>query len=73
MLDYYRSGVAMTPELHFSLVEVCVGVEEVAIIYRNQMDLLVVEAMHLGDDGLVRDVFVSHGERPSREGTSFNE
>jgi hypothetical protein len=39
VLSYYRDGLAASPGLRFSLVEVCTGVEDVTIVYRNQHDI----------------------------------
>jgi hypothetical protein len=61
VLSYYRDGLAASPGLRFSLVEVCTGVEDVTIVYRNQDDTLVTEALTLSEDGLARDVRVSYG------------
>ena len=61
VLSYYRDGLAASPDLRFSLVEVCVGVEDVTIVYRNQHDTLVTEALTLNEDGLAREVRVSYG------------
>ncbi len=61
VLSYYRDGLAASPDLRFSLVEVCTGVEDVTIVYRNQHDTLVTEALTLSEDGLARDVRVSYG------------
>ncbi|MDT5169059.1 MAG: hypothetical protein QOD02_2390, partial [Mycobacterium sp.] len=48
-------------DLRFSLVEVCTGVEDITIVYRNQRDKLVTEALTLNEAGLAREVRVSYG------------
>jgi hypothetical protein len=61
VLSYYRDGLARSAALRFSLVEVCTGVEDVTIVYRDQRDTLVTEALTLREDGLACDVRVSYG------------
>jgi SnoaL-like protein len=61
VLSYYRDGLAASSGLHFSLVEVCAGVDDITIVYRNQRDVLVTEALTLRNDGLVSEVRVSYG------------
>jgi len=61
VLSYYRDGLAASPGLRFTLVEVCVGVDEMTIVYRNHHDILVTETLVLGDDDLAREVRVSYG------------
>lgn len=61
VLSYYRAGLAASPDLRFSLVEVCTGVEDITIVYRNQHDTLVAETLTLSADGLARAVRVSYG------------
>jgi hypothetical protein len=61
VLSYYRDGLAASPELHFTLVEVCTGVDELTIVYRNQRDVVVTETLVLDDDGLASEVRVAYG------------
>ena len=61
VLSYYRDGLAASSGLRFSLVEVCTGVEDITIVYRNQRDTLVTEALTLNEDGLACQVGVSYG------------
>jgi hypothetical protein len=61
VLSYYRDGLAASSDLRFSLVEVCTGVEDITIVYRNQRDILVTEALTLNEAGLAREVRVSYG------------
>ena len=56
-----RAHLAASPGLSFSLIEVCTGVDDVTIVYRNHRDVLVTEALTFGDDGLVSEVRVSYG------------
>jgi hypothetical protein len=61
VLSYYRDGLAAAPDLRFSLVEVCTGVDDITIVYRNHRDTLVTEALTLRDDGLACEVRVGYG------------
>ena len=61
VLSYYRDGLAASSGLRFSLVEVCIGVDDITIVYRNQGDILVTEALTLSEAGLAREVRVSYG------------
>ena len=61
VLAYYRDGLAASPGLRFSLVEVCTGVDDITIVYRNHRDILVTESLRRGDDGLASEVRVSYG------------
>jgi hypothetical protein len=61
VLAYYRDGLAAVPDLHFTLVDVCVGVDDVTIVYRNQREALVAETLTLGDERTATEVRVSYG------------
>jgi len=61
VLSYYRDGLAASPGLRFSLIEVCTGVDDITIVYRNHRDAVVTEALTLRHDGLVCEVRVSYG------------
>ena len=61
VLSYYRDGLAASPGLRFSLVEVCTGIEDITIVYRDHRDVLVTEALTLREDGLACEVRVSYG------------
>lgn len=54
VLEYYREGLAAAGDLRFELVEVCTGVTEVVIVYRNHRGILVTESLELdGDDVII--------------------
>jgi hypothetical protein len=57
----YRDGLAASPGLHFTLVEVCTGVDGITIVYRNHNDVVVTEALTLRSDGDASEVRVSYG------------
>jgi len=58
---YYEEGLRRTPDLHFTLVEVLTGVDQLTILYRNQHATLVAETLTVRDDGLVGSVGVTYG------------
>jgi hypothetical protein len=62
VLAYYRDGLAAAGDLHFTLVETLVGVDQVTIVYRNQREVLVAEILTLRDEGLVDAVSVAYGD-----------
>jgi hypothetical protein len=64
VLSYYRDGLAASAGLHFTLIEVCIGVDEVTIVYRNQRDAVVTETLTLGPDGHAVAVGVAYGAVP---------
>ena len=61
VLSYYRDGLAAGPDLRFTLVAVCAGVDDVTIVYTNQRDVLVAETLVLGADGRAAEVRVAYG------------
>jgi hypothetical protein len=61
VLSYYRDGLAGLPGLHFTLIEVCSGLDEITIVYRNHRDVVVAETLILDDDGLANEVRVAYG------------
>ena len=64
VLSYYEEGVRLAPDLHFELVDVLCGVDELTIVYRNQRRALVAETLSLALDGTVVAVHVTYGEAP---------
>ena len=57
----YEEGLRQIPDLHFTLVEVLTGVDQLTILYRNQHATLVAETLTVRDDGLVGSVCVTYG------------
>ena len=51
--EYFGKGLSVQPPLHFDLQDVLVGVDSVAVVYRNQRGQRVVETMHLDSRGQV--------------------
>jgi len=58
---YYEEGLRRIPDLHFTLVEVLTGVDQLTILYRNQQETLVAETLTVRGDGLVGSVCVTYG------------
>ncbi|HZQ56796.1 MAG TPA: nuclear transport factor 2 family protein [Acidimicrobiales bacterium] len=61
VLAYYEEGLRLAPDLHFELVEVLCGVDQVTIVYRNQRHIMVAETLTMAADGTVVAVQVSYG------------
>ena len=61
---YYRDGLAASAGLHFTLIEVCTGVDELTIVYRNHRGAVVTETLTLGPDGHAVAVRVAYGAVP---------
>ena len=61
VLSYYVEGLAAVSDLRFTLVETLVGVDQIAVIYRNQRGVLVAETMTIGNNGEVSAVSVAYG------------
>ena len=60
VLAYYEEGLELAPELRFTLVAACAGIDELVVVYRNQRDLLVTESMRFDARGDVVEVRVCH-------------
>jgi ketosteroid isomerase-like protein len=60
VLSYYRDGLAASGDLHFTLIEVCTGVDTIAIVYRNHRDIVVVETLRRDDRGRTVEVSVAY-------------
>lgn len=69
VLAYYEEGRRRAPNLHFTLVDVLCGVDQVTIVYRNELGAMVAEALTLAEDGEVHAVNVTYGERPEHTGS----
>lgn len=64
VLAYYEAGIGRTPELHFTLIEVLCGIDQVTILYRNQQGTTVAETLTFGPDDDVIQVSVTYGATP---------
>ncbi|MDQ6725744.1 MAG: nuclear transport factor 2 family protein [Actinomycetota bacterium] len=64
VLSFYRQGLALVPELRFTLVEVLCGMDQITIVYRNQTGTLVAETLTRDPAGMVRAVNVTYGVAP---------
>ncbi len=58
--DYWRAALEKMPDLHFELLDVCEGVNSVAVYYKSVMDKLAIEVMEFGEDGRVERVVVHY-------------
>jgi ketosteroid isomerase-like protein len=51
---YWSAGLERIPDLHFELLEVAVGIDAVALRYRNQAGRVVTEIADFADGRIVR-------------------
>ena len=61
--DYYETGLRLTPDLHFEVLDVYVGVSTLVINYRNQRGSLVNEVLIFDGSGMVREGHGTYSER----------
>jgi ketosteroid isomerase-like protein len=57
---YFGQGLRAQPQIRFDLEDVLVGVDSVALVYRNQRGQRVVEVMHLNMRGQVYRAVVQY-------------
>jgi hypothetical protein len=62
VLSYYRDGLAAISDLHFTMIDVCTGVEELTIVYRNQRNVVVAETLVIGAANRAVEVRVAYGQ-----------
>ncbi len=58
--DYWRGALEKMPDLHFELLDVCEGVNSVAVYYKSVKDKLAIEVMEFGAEGKVERVVVHY-------------
>jgi len=58
--DYWRAALEKMPDLHFELLDVCEGVNSVAVYYKSVLDKLAIEVMEFGVEGKVERVVVHY-------------
>jgi len=58
--DYWRVALEKMPDLHFELLDVCEGVNSVAVYYKSVMDKRAIEVMEFGAEGKVERVVVHY-------------
>ncbi len=58
--DYWRAALQKMPDLHFELLDVCEGVNSIAVYYKSVMDKLAIEVMGFDVDGKVERVVVHY-------------
>jgi SnoaL-like domain len=60
--EYFAKGLQGQPPLRFDLADVLVGVDSIALVYRNHRSQRVVEMMHLDARGQVYRAVVHYAE-----------
>ncbi len=58
--DYWRAALEKMPNLHFELLDVCTGVNSIAVYYKSVMDKLAIEVMEFDGAGKVERVVVHY-------------
>ncbi|MFK7874869.1 MAG: nuclear transport factor 2 family protein [Paracoccaceae bacterium] len=58
--DYWSKALANQPDLHFEVVDVFAGHGMVALTYLNHKNVLAVETLRFGPDGLVVEASACH-------------
>ena len=58
--DYWRAALEKMPDLHFELLDVCSGVNSIAVYYKSVMDKLAIEVMELDGEAKVERVVVHY-------------
>lgn len=58
--NYWRAALGKMPDLHFELLDVCTGVNSIAVYYKSVMDKLAIEVMEFDADGKVERVVVHY-------------
>ena len=58
--NYWRAALEKMPDLHFELLDVCEGVNSIAVYYKSVMDKRAIEVMEFGAEGKVERVVVHY-------------
>ena len=58
--DYWRTALEKMPDLHFELLDVCTGVNSIAVYYKSVLDKLAIEVMEFDGAGKVERVVVHY-------------
>ena len=53
---YFSIGLQSAPELHFQLVDVLLGIDEITILYRRETGILVADVMSFNEKGEAKTV-----------------
>lgn len=53
---YFSLGLQSAPQLNFQLVDVLIGIDEIAVLFRRETGILVADVMSLNEKGEVRSV-----------------
>ncbi len=58
--NYWRAALEKMPDLHFELLDVCTGVNSIAVYYKSVMNKLAIEVMEFDAEGKVERVVVHY-------------
>ena len=61
--EYFAKGLGKQPQLRFELDDVLLGVDSLALAYRNHRGQRVVEVMHLNERGQVYRAIVHYADQ----------
>lgn len=50
---YWAKALGITPDLHFELISILMGVNSITLYYKGARDRLAAEVLHFGPDGKV--------------------
>lgn len=64
---YFQHGLDMTPNLHFELIDVLIGVDGVTILYSRETNTLVGDVTVLNDQYQVIEYRAYYGPVPTKE------
>jgi hypothetical protein len=59
---YFKKGLEAYPDLNFSIYNILVGIDSIALHYRSVMNLQVVEVMYLNEQGKIVKVVNHYAE-----------
>jgi hypothetical protein len=57
---YWEQALALSPALHFELIEIFASPDGVAVLYRNERGTKVCEYLRVNDVGLIAQGSASH-------------
>lgn len=63
--SYWRTGLAASPDLHFTLEAALAGHQAVTVLYRNHRGQQVAETLEFGADGKTVRSFACYGPLPA--------
>jgi hypothetical protein len=57
---YWRKGLDLLPDLHFTLIDVYVSPDSLVVFYRNERGAKICEYLRLNADGKIRQGSANH-------------